>query len=160
MDLVSEVAGEPEKIELAPHALTLGITESAPVADAWSSVATLRDLLTVGVRLAIDDFGIGYSSLGCLHRFPVDTLEIDRSFVDGLGEESEDIAIVRAVIGPAHALRLEVIAEGVETADQIERLQAVGCELGQGCYFYKALPREEVEELLEEGRRILQRPNV
>jgi EAL domain-containing protein (putative c-di-GMP-specific phosphodiesterase class I) len=94
--------------------------------------------------LAIDDFGTGYSSLGTLRHFPVDTLKIDRSFVDGLGAESDDSVIVSGVIGLAHGLGLRVVAEGVETADQLARLHELGCDLGQGYYFSRPLPPGEI----------------
>ncbi len=112
------------------------------------------------MRLAIDDFGTGYSSLTYLHRFPVDTLKVDRSFVDGLAEESEGITIVRAVIGLARSLRLEVVGEGVETAEQGERSLALGCELGQGYLFSRPVPPDGVEKVLEGGGRMLGRPRV
>ncbi len=147
--LVGEVARVLEETGLDPKGLMLEITESVVMEDAESNVATLRELKDLGVRLAIDDFGTGYSSLSYLHRFPVDALKIDRSFVDGLGEESEDTTIVRSVISLAHALRLEVIAEGVENAEQVERLQALGCRLGQGYIFSRPLPSQELCALLE-----------
>ncbi len=129
----------------------LEITENTVMEDAESNIATLRELKGLGVRLAIDDFGTGYSSLSYLRRFPVDVLKIDRSFVDGLGEESDDTVIVAAVIGLARSLRLEVIAEGVETTEQVEQLRALGCNLGQGYHFYKALPSKDMGALLAGG---------
>ncbi|MDP9350134.1 MAG: EAL domain-containing protein [Chloroflexota bacterium] len=159
-DLVAEVAGALGESGLRPSMLTLEITESAAMGDAESSIARLLDLKEMGVKLVIDDFGTGYSSLAYLHRFPVDVLKIDRSFVDGLGRESEDTAIVRAVIGLAHSLGLEVVAEGVETDDQAQRLRALGCELAQGYLFSRPLPPNGVGELLGEGGRVLERPRV
>jgi EAL domain-containing protein (putative c-di-GMP-specific phosphodiesterase class I) len=131
--------------------------------DAESSVTTLRKLKDLGSRLAVDDFGTGYSSLAYLKRFPLDMLKVDRSFVDGLGKEPGNTAIVRAVIGLAHALDLEVVAEGIETAEQLSRLQALGCELGQGFYFAKPLPGVEMEERLDMGCvvcEVKRRPSV
>ncbi len=122
------------------------------MADAPSNIATLRDLKRLGVQLAIDDFGTGYSSLSYLNRFPVDVLKIDHSFVDGLGHESEDTVIVSAIISLARALRLAVIAEGVETAGQVARLRALGCVLGQGYYFSQPLPNTDISVLLAGGR--------
>ncbi len=150
--LVGEVARVLEETGLEPKGLLLEITESVVMGDAESNAATLRELKELGVRLAIDDFGTGYSSLSYLHRFPVDALKIDRSFVDGLGRESEDMAIVRAVIALAHSLRLEVIAEGVETQEQAKRLQALGCQIAQGYFFSQPLPPDGVEERLVAGR--------
>ncbi len=128
-ELVAEVSGVLEETGLNPRSLVLEITESAVMGDAERNVATLQELKNLGVNLAVDDFGTGYSSLSYLHRFPVDMLKIDRSFVDGLGQESEDTAIVRSVIGLAHALRLQVVAEGVETDEQAQELRALGCRL-------------------------------
>ncbi len=150
-DLVGEVLATLEETRLDPRSLMLEITENTVMEDAESNIATLRELKGLGVRLAIDDFGTGYSSLSYLRRFPVDVLKIDRSFVDGLGEESDDTVIVAAVIGLARSLRLEVIAEGVETTEQVEQLRALGCNLGQGYHFYKALPSKDMGALLAGG---------
>jgi EAL domain-containing protein (putative c-di-GMP-specific phosphodiesterase class I) len=147
-DLVGEVARALTDAGLDGRGLLLEITESVAMEDAERTVTTLQELKGLGVRLAIDDFGTGYSSLSYLHRFPVDVLKIDRSFVDGLGRESEDTAIVRAVIGLAAALRLRVVAEGVETGEQAEALRSLGCELGQGYLYARPLPAEGIEELL------------
>ena len=156
-ELANEVASALGQTGLHPSMLTLEITESAAMGDAESSIARLLELKDLGVRLAIDDFGTGYSSLSYLHRFPVDVLKIDRSFVDGLGQESEDTVIVRAVVGLARALRLEVVAEGVETAEQAEALRALGCELAQGYLFSRPLPPEGVGEILTKSRGVVER---
>lgn len=148
--LIDEVAQTLEETGVNPGALVLEITESMVMKDAESSIATLRRLKALGVRLALDDFGTGYSSLAYLKRFPIDMIKIDRSFVGGLGQDPEDTAIVRAIIGLAGALDLEVVAEGVETAEQMSRSQDLGCELGQGYYFAKPLPSVEVGELLRQ----------
>ncbi|MDP9350018.1 MAG: EAL domain-containing protein, partial [Chloroflexota bacterium] len=152
--LVQEVTGVLEETGLGPKVLLLEITESAVMGDAESNAATLHELKDLGVRLAIDDFGTGYSSLSYLHRFPVDYLKIDRSFVDGLGRESDDTAIVRAVIGLAHSLRLEVIAEGVESAEQVELLRSLGCRFAQGYYFARPMTSDAVGALLAKGGRL------
>ncbi len=133
--LLEEVAEVLQDTGMNPRCLVIEITESILMDDAESHVATLCELKGLGVQIAIDDFGTGYSSLGYLHRFPVDILKIDRTFVDGLVRESEDAAIVRAVISLAGALRLKVFAEGVQTREQVERLRSLGCELGQGYFF-------------------------
>ncbi len=108
----------------------------------------LRELKLLNVELAIDDFGTGYCSLNYLKRFPVDTLKIDRSFVDGLGQNPEDTAIVRAVIAFAKALNLTVTGEGIETAYQVTELNALDCERGQGYYFSEPVPSQTLDKLL------------
>ena len=118
--------------------------------DERSTVATLRGLAALGVRLAIDDFGTGYSSLSALHRFPVHFLKVDRSFVDGLEDDSsEGAAFLSAMISLAQVLGMKTVAEGVETAGQVARLREMGCEMAQGNYFSEPLPSEAASELLE-----------
>ncbi|HZQ98024.1 MAG TPA: EAL domain-containing protein [Chloroflexota bacterium] len=145
--LVDEVAAALHASGLEPRRLTLEITEGMMMEAAEAASAILGDLKALGVRLAIDDFGTGYSSLGYLKRFPIDQLKIDRSFVAGLGRDPEDTAIVHAVVRLAHTLGLEVTAEGIETAAQLEALRATGCEHGQGYYFARPLPAGAVERL-------------
>jgi diguanylate cyclase (GGDEF)-like protein len=130
--LVADVEGALDASGVDPRCLKLEITESAIMRDAEGSVATLRALKTLGVELAIDDFGTGYSSLAYLKRFPVGTLKIDRSFVDGLGRDAQDAAIVRSVIALAQTLELSVTAEGIETTAQQAELSMLGCDFGQG----------------------------
>jgi EAL domain-containing protein (putative c-di-GMP-specific phosphodiesterase class I) len=134
---------------LDPALLKLEITESAVMADAETAIATLRRLKALGVGLAIDDFGTGYSSLNYLRHFPVDALKIDRAFVAGLGRDDGDAAIVAAVIGLAHTLGLRVVAEGIETTEQVGLLRAMGCEEGQGYRFGRPQPTAVTEALLE-----------
>ena len=110
------------------------------MSDADAALGVLHALKALGVRLAIDDFGTGYSSLIYLKRFPVDELKIDRSFVDGLGRETEDTAIVTAIVQLAGAVGVQVVAEGVETDEQRDILLALGCRLGQGYLFAPPLP--------------------
>ena len=113
-----------------------------------ANTAALDRLRAMGVRISIDDFGTGYSSLSYLKRLPAEAIKIDKSFVKGLGEDVEDTAIVRMIIELAHTLGMEVIAEGVEAEEQAELLRGMGCDMGQGVYFSKPLPPEEIPALL------------
>ena len=133
---------------LDPSALKLEITESVLMADAQSTVETLQSLKALGIGLAIDDFGTGYSSLAYLKLFPVDTLKVDRSFVDGLGEDPQDTAIVHSVVALAKALGLSVTGEGIETERQRELLRDLGCERGQGYLFARPCPAADLGPLL------------
>jgi diguanylate cyclase (GGDEF)-like protein/PAS domain S-box-containing protein len=143
-DVVANIAAALTRSGLEPDALWLEITESTLMDDAAGAARTLNSIRDLGVHLVIDDFGTGYSSLAYLKRFPVDTLKIDRSFVDGLGRDAESEAIVRAVVGLTQSLHLSVIAEGVETYDQLVTLHGLGCDTYQGYYFAKPMPAEEV----------------
>jgi CheY-like chemotaxis protein len=134
---------------LEPGLLCLEITESVLMEDVGASRNVLQSLKELGVRLGIDDFGTGYSSLLYLRRFPVDFLKVDRSFVSGLGQNSEDGAIVAGVLGLANALGVEAIAEGVEQPEQADKLAALGCELAQGFLWSKPLPPAELEATFE-----------
>jgi EAL domain-containing protein (putative c-di-GMP-specific phosphodiesterase class I) len=116
--------------------------------DAPKNVAVLRGLKALGVRIAIDDFGTGYSSLSYLERFPVDVLKVDRSFVGRLGRDAKGRALVSAVLDLARALDLDVVAEGVETAEQAEELARLGCKVAKGYHFASPLDPEEVSEFL------------
>ncbi len=109
----------------------------------------LNELKDIGVLLALDDFGTGYSSLSHLKRFPIDALKIDQSFVRDLTMDEDDAGIVTAVIGMGKSLHMRVIAEGVETREQLEILQEHGCPQGQGYYFCRPVPAEEFGQLLE-----------
>lgn len=145
---VEEVAAVMEETGVDPASLILEITESMMMKDAEGVVDKLKGLKELGLRIAVDDFGTGYSSLSYLKRFPIDLLKIDRAFVDGLGHEAGDTAIVRAIIGLARALSLEVTAEGIETAEQLELLRDLGCDYGQGYYFARPLLSVEAGEFL------------
>ena len=128
--------------------LTIEVTESTAMADGDSGFRALRDLSATGIRVAIDDFGTGYSSLEQLRRMPVDIVKVDRSFVSGMSEDSTDHALVAAVVGMGRALKLAVVAEGIETPSQAEALRELGCHIGQGFLFAKPLSAEAINELL------------
>jgi EAL domain-containing protein (putative c-di-GMP-specific phosphodiesterase class I) len=127
------------------------VTESVLMKHAESAAATLQTLRQVGMQVAIDDFGTGYSSLGYLRKFPLDALKIDQSFVRQISTAGEDTAIVTAVIGMARSLKLRVIAEGVETIDELEFLRSHQCNEVQGYYFSRPIPAEEYVRLLRGG---------
>jgi diguanylate cyclase (GGDEF)-like protein len=131
-----------------PAGLCIEVTENVVTRDFDSALLTLRSLRALGVTLAIDDFGAGNSSLSSLKRLPVDVLKIDRSFVGGLGRDTEDEAIVQAVIDLAHNLGLTIVAKGVENAEQLGYLRSASCDVGQGDYFGRPRPGEAITELL------------
>jgi EAL domain-containing protein (putative c-di-GMP-specific phosphodiesterase class I) len=148
-NLAEEILRTLDGSGLDPRHLSLEITEGVMVHDV-SAAAALRELKSSGIRLAMDDFGTGYSNLSYVKRLPVGIIKIDRSYVSGLGSDAEDTAIVHATAAFAKALGL--IAKGIETAEQLARLREVECELGQGPYFAKSLPSEEVSAFLDAHR--------
>lgn len=150
---VSAVARALGETGLDPKYLELEITESALMRDIDKTIQSLGALTQLGVAIAIDDFGIGYSSLSYLKRFPIDALKIDRSFVCGLPDGEDDVAIARAVIALAHSLDLKVIAEGVEKEEQAQFLRAHGCHQAQGHWFSRPLLADAMTDLLAAGRR-------
>ncbi len=145
---------------LDPACLSLEITETVMVRDADGLGEVLKALKALGVRLVLDDFGTGYSSLGYLTRLPLDVLKVDRSFVDGLGSEPRDTAITETIIAMSRALSLDVVAEGVETADHVRELSRLGCGLAQGFHFSRAVPAEEITRALEHGPQWLAAPGA
>jgi diguanylate cyclase (GGDEF)-like protein/PAS domain S-box-containing protein len=136
---------------LEPQYLELELTETFLMQDSSSTADVLKELKDIGVFLALDDFGTGYSSLSYLKRFPIDVLKIDRSFMRDLSTDSDDAGIVTAVIGMGKNLRMRVVAEGVETAEQLEFLQDHNCPQGQGLYFCRPVPALEFGQFLERG---------
>jgi EAL domain-containing protein (putative c-di-GMP-specific phosphodiesterase class I) len=136
-----------------PAHLKLEITESVMMRDPKSTRDVLMAFKDLKVRLAIDDFGTGYSSLAYLKRFPVDTLKIDKAFIDGLGKDAEDTAIVQAIISMAKALGIRLTAEGIETRDQYHHLRRLGCDQGQGYYFSRPLASDAATTLLAQDPR-------
>jgi EAL domain-containing protein (putative c-di-GMP-specific phosphodiesterase class I)/CheY-like chemotaxis protein len=136
---------------LAPNLLALELTETDAMQNVESTIATLQSLKKMGVQIAIDDFGTGYASLSYLKRFPIDILKIDRSFVNGLHDFHDDWAITSTIISLAHRLKLNVLAEGIENAEQIAYLRSLKCDMIQGFYIGRPLPAERVGKLLEAG---------
>ena len=147
-DLLDQVSSILEETGLDPNFLKLEITESVLVDDFDSAAAMLFKLRALGVRLSIDDFGTGYSSLTYLHRFPIDTLKIDRSFISALDKDHLDI--VRTILNLAENLTMDVVAEGVETQEQMGLLRNLSCQCGQGYFFSRPMTVEEAERVLEE----------
>jgi EAL domain-containing protein (putative c-di-GMP-specific phosphodiesterase class I) len=134
---------------LPPSSLALEITEGLLLEETPATVQALEALQALGVRLMLDDFGTGYSSLGYLRRYPLDVLKIDRTFVNDLGHDGDgDATIVEAIVGMAKALGMRVIPEGVETAGQLARLSALGCDYAQGFLLSPPLPAEQLKALL------------
>ena len=125
--------------------LSFEITEHALLGNADDTVQTLEDLQGMGIAIVLDDFGTGYSSLSHLKQFPIDIVKVDRGFISNLTEEKRDEAIVSAVLGMADAFALDVVAEGIETPDQVERLAQLGCRFGQGFYFAKPMPHDRMK---------------
>jgi diguanylate cyclase (GGDEF)-like protein/PAS domain S-box-containing protein len=152
--LTKVVADALEDNRLMPSCLEIELTESLVMASVDIGIRTMHELKALGVKLSIDDFGTGYSSLAHLKRFPVDVLKIDQSFVRDIGVSSDDAAMVGAIISLAHDLHMHVIAEGVETEEQLDYLRLRGCDEIQGHYFSRALPSAEVERVLREGRGV------
>ncbi len=146
-ELVNEVREAIETHHLDPTIIVLEITESVLMQNVGQAVEQLTRLKELGVRIALDDFGTGYSSLSHVHRFPIDILKIDRSFIEGM-DKADGSALVRAIMGLANALGLKVVAEGIEKAGQLGELQAVGCPFGQGYYFGKPESPEKTRQLL------------
>ncbi|HET8723009.1 MAG TPA: EAL domain-containing protein [Anaeromyxobacteraceae bacterium] len=146
--LAAKVSGILREEELHPRHLEIEITESVAMHDFRRTLHTLQGLRDAGVRVAIDDFGTGYSSLAYLKRFPIQTLKIDRAFIAEMMENPQDRAIVDAIIGMAHAMSMDVLAEGVEREDQLRYLVGKGCDRAQGWHFGKPMPAAEMEAFL------------
>jgi EAL domain-containing protein (putative c-di-GMP-specific phosphodiesterase class I) len=155
--LATDFAGVVEEVlrrtGAAPEGLCLELTESLFMEDIDYFGSTLAGLKSVGARLAIDDFGTGYSSLSYLQRFPVDAVKIDRAFVQALGSDPHDSALVAAIIAMAAALSLEVTAEGVETRNQLDILRSLACHQAQGFYLARPMTSAAIAELLATGYR-------
>jgi diguanylate cyclase (GGDEF)-like protein len=153
-DLVSQVNRALQDSGLEAGALDLEITETNAMHNAEASVVTLGGLKALGVRISLDDFGTGYSSLSYLKRFPIDTIKLDQSFVRDVTSDPDDAAISSAVIAMAHSLELSVVAEGVETEEQLAFLRSQGCDRMQGHLLSPALPAEDFERFLLAGTKL------
>jgi EAL domain-containing protein (putative c-di-GMP-specific phosphodiesterase class I) len=152
-DIVGQVEAVIARTGAPPGHVCLEVTESGFMDDAEAFGGTLANLKALGVRLAIDDFGTGYSSLTYLKRYPVDALKVDRSFVTGLGTDSDDSALVAAIVAMSGALGLEVTAEGVETREELDHVRRLRCHRAQGFYLASPISRAEMMALLAESRR-------
>jgi EAL domain-containing protein (putative c-di-GMP-specific phosphodiesterase class I) len=141
-DFAENVARVLEETSLLPEFLELELTESVVVQDFAESTRQMERLKRLGVSIAIDDFGTGYSSLNYLHRLPIDRLKIDRSFMQVLNEPSSSLPIIEAIISMAQNMGLTVVAEGIETAEQLSLLYTKGCDLFQGYLFSRPLPAD------------------
>jgi len=154
-DIVEQVEKILRETQVDPTAIKLEITESVAMDDAERTIRVIHGLKNLGVRLSIDDFGTGYSSLSYLRRFPMDTLKIDRSFVRNLASNPENLEIVRTIVSLALNLGMEVVAEGVETSDEIGQLKALECDFGQGFFFSKPVDGKQADDLLQKSGSIL-----
>ena len=153
-NLVATVISALAASGLAAGRLELEVTERALLQEGDRNLATLRQLRELGARVCLDDFGVGYSSLNCLRRFPFDKIKIDRSFVNQIGDNAEARATVRAIAELASGLRMVTTAEGVESSDQLEHVRAEGCTEAQGFVFSQAMRSEKIREFLAEHRRL------
>ncbi|GBG12896.1 diguanylate cyclase [Novimethylophilus kurashikiensis] len=154
LPLVDEVSATLKAHGLAHELLELEITESMVMNNVERVIDMLTDLAQLGMQISLDDFGTGYSSLSYLKRFPIDKLKVDQSFVRGIPSDADDISITRAIIAMGKSLGLKVIAEGVETQQQLEFLRKEGCDEIQGYLFSRPLPAEEFVQLLKDGHRL------
>jgi diguanylate cyclase (GGDEF)-like protein/PAS domain S-box-containing protein len=151
---VSTCAAILKETKLDPEWLELELTEGSIMKDPEQAIEKLHALRKMGIKIAIDDFGTGYSSLSYLKRFPIDTLKIDKSFVNDVCTDPNDAAIVRAIVTLGHSLNLTVIAEGVETQGQLDYVSSIGCDMVQGFLFSKSLAADEFESLLLEQKQV------
>jgi EAL domain-containing protein (putative c-di-GMP-specific phosphodiesterase class I) len=151
-ELLASIEAALAEAGIAPYFLEIELTESLIMKEVDQAIGILKDLKRLGVTLSIDDFGTGYSSLAYLKRFPLDILKIDRSFVADVNADPDDAAIVASIISLAHNLRLKVIAEGVETREQLDYLRQLGCDQMQGYYFSRPVAFDAVLALMMAGR--------
>ena len=152
-NIVAIIRNALDAADLDARFLEVELTESAVMSDPEESIAILETLSAMGVLVSVDDFGTGYSSMSYLRRFPIDKLKIDRGFINDVMSRSEDASIVRAIVSLAHSLNLKVVAEGVESTEQLEFLKTLGCDQYQGFHFSPALPAPQFEALVRTKRR-------
>jgi diguanylate cyclase (GGDEF)-like protein/PAS domain S-box-containing protein len=150
--LIEQIRQVMQETRVDPRSLKLEMTESMVMENFDTAIDMLQQLRQLGIELSIDDFGTGYSSLSYLHRFPISTLKIDRSFVSSMNDQNENAEIVRTILMLARSLKMNVVAEGVETEEQLAQLALLECEYGQGYYFSKPLDPEAAAKLLTEHR--------
>jgi EAL domain-containing protein (putative c-di-GMP-specific phosphodiesterase class I) len=153
IDMIEEVQKVLDETGFDPHLLKLEITESVIMENTESASSMLMQLKSLGIQLSMDDFGTGYSSLSYLHRFPLDTLKIDRSFVSQMKPHAKNGEIVGTILSLANGLEMNVVAEGVETEEQLYGLRKLECDFAQGFFFARPLAPEKVEELLTQAPR-------
>ncbi len=146
---VSQVKRVLEETRVDPSRVRLEITESVTMDDAEHAVHVLSELRALGLQLSVDDFGIGYSSLSYLHRFPLNVLKIDRSFVNDIVKNPESRDVITSIVSLARSMNLEVVAEGAECEEQVAELKKLGCDFGQGFVFYEPLPGDGVRTLFQ-----------
>ncbi len=158
-ELFSKISNALSEAELPPAKLELEITESASMQDPEASIQVMDKLKSIGIRIAIDDFGTGYSSLAYLKRIPADIIKIDRSFVNGIHNDQDDLAIVRTILALGSSLEKRCLAEGIETAENFGILNSLGCHFGQGYWMSKPIPATEFSNLLKEDKSYLH-PNL
>jgi len=151
-NFLDQIKAALEKTGLAPQLLKLELTESVAMENAPRTEQILLEIQRLGVKLSIDDFGTGYSSLSYLRRFPINTLKIDKSFVLHMHDNNEACAIVRTIVALARSLQMEVVAEGLETAEQLEQLKSIVCDAAQGYFFSKPMPASQSQEFLAHGK--------
>jgi EAL domain-containing protein (putative c-di-GMP-specific phosphodiesterase class I) len=150
-NLVDQIRRALEAVDLDPQLLEVELTESAVMSDAEESIVILEAISSMGVLVSVDDFGTGYSSMSYLRRFPIDKLKIDRCFVEEMTRRPEDASIVGAIISLAHSLQMKVIAEGVETSEQLALLAQLGCDQYQGFFFSPALSPAQFVALVKKS---------
>ncbi|WP_255345122.1 bifunctional diguanylate cyclase/phosphodiesterase [Acaryochloris sp. CCMEE 5410] len=149
-DLVEQIGKILKDTGVTTSGLKLEITESALIENPESAAQILSELKALGLRIYIDDFGTGYSSLSYLHKYDIDTLKVDRSFIQYLDRNADRLEIVRTIVVLAHTLKMDAIAEGIETTEQLAAVQSLGCEYGQGYYFSPPLTQAQVDTLMQD----------